>query len=198
MTHTELVNRAANWLRGQKCQCVLSGPNRWNVPEIPDAIGWRYGVSMMVECKSLYADFRADARKPWRTGQQAALGTVRYYMAPKDLAEKIHDMIPPKWGLLVALPRTVKVVVRPEVWPHEMINYRGELHILAGGYGWELKREEIRAEHRRKQRGEEKMTHQETARLLAEACHVIIRQEEDMQEVRTWVDEKPSMTRWAH
>src|SRR5580658_9773174 len=71
MTHAELCERAKRWLSGTKrCEPVLS--NCASCREIPDAIGWSschkwYG-SIVVECKTSFADFWADQRKyeGWR------------------------------------------------------------------------------------------------------------------------------------
>jgi hypothetical protein len=119
VTHTELVARAARWLKNtQKCGVVLTEFASSSV-EIPDAIGWRTGgrFSVFVEAKTSRSDFYADKKKPGRVGltARAGLGRHRYYLAPPgvlsaDLVRKHR----PKWGLLECRPKSVRVLLRAE------------------------------------------------------------------------------------
>lgn len=74
---------------------------------IPDAIGWRYGRSVLIECKVSRSDFLVDAKKPHRiigTGP----GEERYYMTPKGMLST--EEIPEGWGLLEVEGKTVAKV----------------------------------------------------------------------------------------
>jgi len=62
MSHKELCDRAASWLRGSKrCDPVLYGIA--SAREIPDAIGWNSYGSIVVECKMSVEDFLRDKAK---------------------------------------------------------------------------------------------------------------------------------------
>lgn len=103
-SHADLVERAARWLRNTAgCSFVATeiATNAW---ESPDAIGWRNAATVVIECKTSRADFRADAKKPWRRGFDA-LGTYRYMMAPAGLLSA--DEMPDGWGLLEVRGRRV-------------------------------------------------------------------------------------------
>ena len=109
MTHAELVARAARWLRNTaKCGVVLT-ECQGDGFEIPDAIGWRCGYSILLECKASRADFFADLRDKqrhlhWR------LGSLRYYMTERGLLKR--GELPGDWGLLEVHGNIVRQVRR--------------------------------------------------------------------------------------
>jgi hypothetical protein len=97
MTHADLVILAARWVAANhRCCVVLTEWRGGSGHEIPDVIGWRgEGWSVLVECKTSRADFRADAQKSAR--EWAGMGQERWFFAP-------YGIIPPKevpegWGL---------------------------------------------------------------------------------------------------
>ena len=126
LTHTELVARAARWLRySARIQDSWTGnPNgerqvRCGVVfaemvsaagETPDAIGWfNCGqCSILMECKVSRSDFFADQKKSFRRWPQYGVGRYRYYMTPPGLL-KVEE-VPDKWGLLEANGCQVRVV----------------------------------------------------------------------------------------
>jgi len=66
LTHKELCERAASWLRSnRRCDPVLTKVG--SAGEIPDAIGWssmfRHRGSIVVECKTSRIDFLNDKKK---------------------------------------------------------------------------------------------------------------------------------------
>lgn len=65
--------------------------------EIADAIGWRGGVSILVECKASLADFRADQKKVFRKHPKLGMGDWRVYLCEKDVIQP--EMLPEGWGL---------------------------------------------------------------------------------------------------
>jgi hypothetical protein len=133
MTHDELCERAARWLRNtRRCRLVLREVVSY-AGEIPDAIGWQAstGFSIMVECKTSRGDFHRDAHK-WARGSPHSIGQMRFYMTPAGLL-RIHEL-PDGWGLLEVYKRSVLVVrdvqVARELDPS---GYRSELiHMLRG------------------------------------------------------------------
>lgn len=122
MTHAELVERAARWLRNtRKCGVVLTEFHSASV-EIPDAIGWNASQahiprSILVECKTSLSDFYSDGKKPGRKGRTAThgIGRERYYLAPPDiLTAELVRRNRPKWGLLEAWPKSIRVKLNAE------------------------------------------------------------------------------------
>lgn len=81
---------------GFGCGIVLSELTSYQA-DIPDAIGWMTGSSILIECKAIRSDFYADQKKPQRRGGAGA-GERRYYMAPVGVIPV--DAFPPGWGLL--------------------------------------------------------------------------------------------------
>ena len=96
--HKELVDRAERWLL-KTCGCgfVLSELVS-NNEEIPDAIGFRDGFSVLIECKTSRSDFMADKRKRFRVDPSQGMGAFRFYLCPEGV---IHpEDLPERWGLL--------------------------------------------------------------------------------------------------
>lgn len=134
MEHGELVRRAVWWLsESQGCQLVLSEQGGGGVGEMPDAIGWHNGHSILVECKISIEDLRADFKKPWRLYPDLGMGVYRWYMVPKDLEEAARRLMDNpqdrwtpsyytyhnSWGLLVAHPTQIRVAKKIDGWKDE-------------------------------------------------------------------------------
>lgn len=68
-----------------------------NVSEIPDAIGFNYYGSCIIEVKVTHADFIADQKKPFRQNGDG-MGNYRYYLCPENLINE--DELPKGWGLI--------------------------------------------------------------------------------------------------
>jgi hypothetical protein len=99
-THSELCKIAEKWLlKAKGCGfalvelCAL-GENG----ETPDAIGWRNGYSILVECKTSRADFHSDKKKPFRKMPVLGMGTYRFYMCPAGVIQPAD--LPEGWGLV--------------------------------------------------------------------------------------------------
>ena len=141
MTHAQLVEAAVHWLRSKyRCGIVLSEQACCS-GEVPDVIGWKGRCrSVVVECKISRADFLADLKKPWRN-QPGALGSERFYLAPKDLLG--IEELPANWGLLEYSSRQVAVRVKPnsrsQRTPEGLLN---EMNLLLAS----LRRVEVRIE----------------------------------------------------
>jgi len=120
LTHTELVGRAARWLRGTKSCGVVLTELVTQAFEIPDAIGWKNGgrESHLVECKTSRSDYLQDIRHklPHREGR--GMGVYRWFMTPPGLVDP--DELPPNWGMLWVYERIVRV-------KHEAVR-RSEYH----------------------------------------------------------------------
>jgi len=96
--HAAIVAGAVRWLKKQGFATVLADPFRAGCREQPDAIGWRDGVSIAVECKASRNDFRADAKKPHRIYPARGVGDWRLYAAPAGMLHP--ELLPAGWGLL--------------------------------------------------------------------------------------------------
>lgn len=114
MTHDELISKAYRWLLGtMKCMFVLSEIES-GFGERPDAIGFKWQGSYLVECKANRADFLSDKKKHFRKDPGKGLGDYRFYMCPKGMIQP--EELPGHWGLLWAYPRIVKVVKPAGDW----------------------------------------------------------------------------------
>lgn len=107
MTHADLVRRAGRWLRNQfNCGVVFEELSSV-CPETPDAIGWCGQKSILVECKTSRADFRADHKKWHRShGSDKALGMWRFYLSLPDAIPP--DEVPAGWGLYEIHGRSIQ------------------------------------------------------------------------------------------
>lgn len=66
--------------------------------EQPDCIGFRSGVSCLIECKTSRADFLADRKKRFRVDPSLGMGDWRFMLTPKGLI--VPEELPEAWGLL--------------------------------------------------------------------------------------------------
>lgn len=103
--HDRLVLRAERWLIAQGCGVVVRSPFKALTAEIPDAIGWREGVSVLVEVKSTREDFFADRKKEFRSTSELGMGDWRFYFCPPDVID-INE-VPEGWGLVWSTEKRV-------------------------------------------------------------------------------------------
>ena len=108
LTHGVLVDRAVKWLKNSKrCGVVFKEPHSWSITgEIPDAIGWCGGRSILVECKTNRRDYFSDKQKTFRQLAETGMGVHRYYMTPPGLV--VPEEIKNKWGLLWVYEKQVR------------------------------------------------------------------------------------------
>lgn len=97
-SHADLCWFGARWLRNTARCSVVATELTTYISEIPDVIGWRSNVSILIECKTSRADFMQDKSKPHRRDPMQGVGDWRFYLAPKGILT-IEDM-PEGWGLL--------------------------------------------------------------------------------------------------
>lgn len=106
MTHEELVQKSAKWLKKHNQNAVV--PNcsviatelktNTKTGEIPDVIGWNSSFSVLMEIKVSRSDFFKDFQKTFRVIPYKGLGQLRYYVCPFGLVEL--NEIPHSWGLI--------------------------------------------------------------------------------------------------
>lgn len=119
--HTDLVERAARWLRSTKrCGVVLTECS--NGREVADAMGWSMWQSFLVECKTSRADFLRDRHKLVRRLPELGCGNYRYYITPRGLL-KIEEL-PEKWGLLEIRGKIVRVLKKAEPFSGDGVRAR--------------------------------------------------------------------------
>jgi hypothetical protein len=127
MTHKDLVKNAVSWLKNnQRCTIVINELRSTYVSECPDAIGFKGGISILVECKASRADFLSDSKKYFRNYSDYGMGNFRYYMAPVRLIKT--EELPPNWGLIEVYESQSRVKHKPEMF--EEANKQGEVAML--------------------------------------------------------------------
>lgn len=125
MTHAELIELAAAWLRRKHAVVITEMTH--GAGEEPDAIGFTgYGKSTLVECKASRSDFIADRKKWFRRNQQMGMGHRRYLLAPDGLISVAE--LPSGWGLLKPTGRGVRVVAHGR--PFDVYGQAWELQLL--------------------------------------------------------------------
>ena len=137
MTHGELVTLAMRWLALHRYRVILTEPGYRD--ESPDAIGFKSGFSLLVECKATRADFLADKRKPFRQNPASGVGRLRVYLTNPEVAKP--EELPEKWWLLEALDDNTIRVVKGSTGDPEMCrkdffderNHKAEAELL---YSW--------------------------------------------------------------
>ena len=131
MTHKELVKRAERWLLNTAgCKFVLAELTS-RATETPDAIGWKEGRSILVECKTSRSDFLNDQRKLFRKNPRLGMGIFRFYLCPPGVIKPKE--LPEKWGLLYCHSDRVKKVVAPKKKPSAFrnpANLQAEIELL--------------------------------------------------------------------
>lgn len=134
MTHDDLVVRAAKWLTNIK-RCSPVYTEQMTLSESPDAIGWTWQGSILVECKTSISDFLADKRKPCRVDGYLGVGRERFYMIAPGLlkTDKFLEIFDSTyewhrgWGV-VAVQTQVRVVIPANVQPK--YSEFGEIRLL--------------------------------------------------------------------
>lgn len=110
LSHDDLVSIAERWLKSINCGVVFNDKFKAATGngEQPDALGFKSGVSIMIECKASRSDFLSDKNKRFRIDPTIGIGDWRFYMCPPDVI-KVEDL-PEGWGLLWTDGKRVKKV----------------------------------------------------------------------------------------
>jgi hypothetical protein len=127
LTHAQLIQRGAMWLRNRKnCRFALTEQTVGN-GEIPDVIGFKCcNHSYLIECKISRADFFADRCKPFRVDPALGMGLFRHFLAPAGVLT-VED-VNGDWGLLEARGRSIFVL--KEALPQPIRKYSQEVSQL--------------------------------------------------------------------
>ena len=127
MTHAELIELAATWLKAQGCAVVITDMTHGQ-SETPDAIGWKGMSSTLCECKASRADFFADKHKSFRRHPEEGMGQRRYYVTPVGLIQP--EELPAGWGLLEVLRGKLKRRVESTGHPRQGRGAGAEISLL--------------------------------------------------------------------
>lgn len=126
MTHAELVERAARWLRTHhRCGTVFAEMVTAS-GECPDAIGWRMHFSRVVEVKVSRGDFFADRQKLHAAHPDTGMGRQRWYLVPDGLVSVAE--VPAWCGLAYATKR--RIVIAKEAPDRAVFDHGGEVQML--------------------------------------------------------------------
>lgn len=125
MTHSNLVLLGHRWLTTRGYMAFTEFATYSN--ESPDVIGWKGGLSILLECKTNRGDFLAEKNKPARRRMpELALGRQRYYLCPWGLINK--DELSKNWGLLWV--KGGRIYQKMSAMPFPEYDLVGELRFL--------------------------------------------------------------------
>lgn len=110
LTHDELCGIAEKFLKNNGFGVTFHDKFKASTGtgELPDCIGFRNGVSCLIECKSSRSDFLADKKKHFRQDPLIGMGDWRFYLCPPGVIST--EDLPDGWGLLHATGKVVKKV----------------------------------------------------------------------------------------
>ncbi len=131
-SHKQLVDLAKYWLLSAKqCSPVFTEKGSSQSGEMPDAIGWLSDGSIVVECKTSIADFKADKKKAFRKKTKKGMGKYRYFLFSQELFYVISkDDIPEGWGILTVGFNNMVRQVRLKSSSKFKYSIKSELHYL--------------------------------------------------------------------
>ncbi len=126
LTHDDLCEIAIKFLQSNGFKVAFGDKfqSRNGTGEQPDAIGFRCGVSCLLEAKVSRSDFLADKKKHFRVDPDRGMGDWRFFISPPDVIKP--EDLPDGWGLLhVKGKRVFKV----HGWPPNTIGMT-ENHLM--------------------------------------------------------------------
>ena len=132
-THEQLEHAGARWLARVgfwwTCKRIAIEPSSPCL-ERPDVIGFAYGNTHVIECKTSRADFLRDFRKKWRTEGEKPMGSYRWWLCEEGLITW-DDLAGSDDGLLwITAGGDIKVIRYPVQRADEERNMVGEFYIL--------------------------------------------------------------------
>ena len=100
LTHDNLCLVAENFLVKNRFGVVFHDKFKASTStgEQPDCLGFRSGLSCLIECKTSRSDFLVDQKKKFRLDPSLGLGDWRFFLTPQGLISV--DELPKGWGLL--------------------------------------------------------------------------------------------------
>lgn len=117
-THAQLCQFAIDWLTTRAgCHFAIKELSTY-AGEIPDAIGWKGEISIVIECKTSRSDYLADRSKWCRQNPARAMGDHRFFLSTPDVIPD-YEAMPDGWGLLHWNGKKVKVIRAPMQTVHK-------------------------------------------------------------------------------
>ncbi|EMI7478858.1 hypothetical protein RNA47_002560 [Morganella morganii] len=100
LTHDDLCEIAVRFLQNNGFNVAFGDrfQSSNGTGEQPDAIGFRSGVSCLLEAKVSRSDFLADKKKWFRQQPEKGMGDWRFFISPPDIIKP--EDLPAGWGLL--------------------------------------------------------------------------------------------------
>ncbi|TPW57253.1 hypothetical protein DL503_04560 [Morganella morganii] len=107
LTHDDLCEIAVRFLQNNGFNVAFGDrfQSSNGTGEQPDAIGFRSGVSCLLEAKVSRSDFLADKKKWFRQQPEKGMGDWRFFISPPDIINP--EDLPAGWGLLHVKGRRV-------------------------------------------------------------------------------------------
>ena len=132
-THEQLEYAGSRWLARVgywwTCKRIAIEPGT-PCQERPDIIGFTYGGSHVIECKTSREDFLRDFKKPWRAAGDKPMGACRWWLCEEGRIT-FDDISGSGDGLLlVTEDGAVRVIRFPTLRSDEERNLSGELCVL--------------------------------------------------------------------
>lgn len=132
-THEQLETAGARWLAKVgywwSCKRIAIEPASPG-SERPDVIGFAYGNSHVIECKTSRADFLRDFRKPLRAAGDKPMGACRWWLCEEGVIT-FDDLSGSGDGLLWVMANgAVQPIRYPTLRSDDERNISGELCIL--------------------------------------------------------------------
>lgn len=132
-THRQLEEVGAKWLSKSgylwSCKRIAIEPTSPGL-ERPDVIGFAYGVTHVIECKTTRDDFLRDFRKKWRQEGEKPMGSYRWWLCVEGVIT-VDDLAGSDDGLLwITADGDIKVIRYAAQRADEERNMVGEFCIL--------------------------------------------------------------------
>ena len=132
-THRQLEEVGAKWLSKSgywwSCKRIAIEPTSPG-SEHPDVIGFAYGVTHVIECKTTRDDFLRDFRKKWRQEGEKPMGSYRWWLCEEGLITQ-DDITEDVDGLLwITTGGAIQVIKYATRRSEEERNISGELCVL--------------------------------------------------------------------
>ena len=132
MTHTELCNLGAKWLKSnglvkwQKPKYIVVEIESIGIPQ-PDIYGFGNCKTQQIEVKVSRSDFLADKKKYHMQFPDKNVGQYRSYLCPYNMIKESD--LPEKWGLLwVDENKRITVIKHPEI---QESHFESEMTIIS-------------------------------------------------------------------
>lgn len=129
-SHKELVEIGYRWLKRSKSRnrmpcyssCTIALKEVSIVfEEKPDIIGFKYWLSILIECKATRADFLSDKTKSFRKYPEEGIGQYRFYLINEGVAKP--EELPDKWGLLCVSGNSIRILKDPQKFNEYNLSY---------------------------------------------------------------------------